>query len=92
MPIPNTYLSLHAVETVSAEEGASIGAPVLQLQVGTPGGVTQLTLFFRDDDDVDYIRRLVRAIKGVRRHSPKVDEAHIAAYEAAEYLYRGSAR
>ncbi len=92
MPIPNTYLSLHAVETVSAEEGASIGSPVLQLQVGTPSGIAQVTLFFRDDDDVDYIKRLVRAIKGVKRHSPSDDAAHIAAHEAAEYLYRGSAR
>jgi hypothetical protein len=92
MELPNTYLSLHAIDRVDATSGVALGSPVL-LRFEGAHGTLQLTVFFRDED-ADYTARLIQAINGVRRQPREPDALEQAAYvaEGIVYVYQGSER
>jgi hypothetical protein len=88
--VPKVFFSVHLVDAIHASPGLSLGEPIV-LTVGSGDDITQITLFFRDGD-ADYTRRLIDAINSVERTPPVVDDAHVAAHDAAAYAYRGSTR
>jgi hypothetical protein len=92
MELPNTFMSIHAIDRITASTGPALGAPLV-LAIEGEYGTAQLTLFFRDEDE-DYTRRLIEAINGVQRRPRAICPLEQAAYaaEGIVYVYQGSER
>jgi len=88
MDLPNTYMSIHAIDRITATTGPALGSPLV-LAIENEYGTTQLTLFFRRENEL-LTRRLIKAINDAMRQPEPPQAAcpiETAAYIAHEILY-----
>lgn len=91
MPIPQTYLSLHHVDRLTAHCDALLTDTPLMLTIEGAHGTTRIALFI-SGGDFTYTERLADAINAVALQAPMPsapDFAHDAAHAAANILYNG---